>query len=211
MKAWGDPSDKPILVLHGRMDNAGSFDRLIPLLPKTFYYICIDLPSHGRSSHLPPFFPIYIFDFVIVCKMVLDYFKRGKYILLGHSFGAGVGNYFARLYPEYVQKFIGLDTLTPFIPSKDFKTYLKTRFDTSMKIHQKNTTASRPTYTEEEAIEKIRSGRWGEPLTVEAATPLAKRALELAGKLYELKFVISVENIINFQVTEDFISRLISA
>ena len=31
-KAWGDPSDPPLLALHGWLDNAGSFDALAPLL-----------------------------------------------------------------------------------------------------------------------------------------------------------------------------------
>lgn len=182
MKAWGKASNKPVVVMHGRMDNAGAFDRLIPLLPKSFYYICIDLPGHGRSSHLPYYFPLHFLNFIIVCKLVLDHFKRGKYILLAHSYGAGVQNLFCRLYPEYVEKLIGLDTFTPFLSASDFKEYLKSHLGGVIRINEKETTGGRPTYTEEEATEKIRSGRWGEPLTTEAARTLLKRALEPAGK-----------------------------
>ena len=39
--------------MHGYMDNAGTFDRLIPLLPDKFYVVAIDLPGHGFSSHVP--------------------------------------------------------------------------------------------------------------------------------------------------------------
>ena len=31
-KAWGDPGGKPIIGLHGWLDNAGTFDHLAPLI-----------------------------------------------------------------------------------------------------------------------------------------------------------------------------------
>lgn len=33
-KVWGSQQALPVLCLHGWLDNASSFDRLIPLLPK---------------------------------------------------------------------------------------------------------------------------------------------------------------------------------
>ena len=39
--------------MHGWQDNAGSFDRLIPLLPRNHAYLAIDLPGHGLSSRIP--------------------------------------------------------------------------------------------------------------------------------------------------------------
>ena len=31
-KAWGDPGGKPIIGLHGWLDNAGTFDHIAPLI-----------------------------------------------------------------------------------------------------------------------------------------------------------------------------------
>jgi hypothetical protein len=44
-KWWGDKSTRPFLCLHGLLSNAGSFDRLIPLLPREFSYLAIDFPG----------------------------------------------------------------------------------------------------------------------------------------------------------------------
>lgn len=183
VKAWGSKSDKPVLVTHGNMDNAGSFDRLIPLLPKTFYYICIDLPSHGKSSFFPAFFPIHTYDFIIVFKLVLDYFQRRKYALLAHSFGSIIGHIFTQLYPEYVEKIIGIDSISAYMPPNVLKDYLTNNFESIINIYQKQTNRNRPTYTEEEVIDKISKGRWGGRISAEAARLLAKRMIKPAGKL----------------------------
>jgi len=37
---------RPIVCIHGWQDNAGTFDRLIPLLPREFSYLAIDLPGN---------------------------------------------------------------------------------------------------------------------------------------------------------------------
>lgn len=53
-KWWGPRDKQPIIAIHGWQDNAGTFDPLIELLPKELSILCIDLPGHGRSSHIPP-------------------------------------------------------------------------------------------------------------------------------------------------------------
>lgn len=41
-KVWGSKNDSPILALHGWQDNAGTFDKLIPMLSPNLYIICLD-------------------------------------------------------------------------------------------------------------------------------------------------------------------------
>lgn len=60
-KWYGDRNKQPVLAFHGWQDNAGTFDRLIPLLPKTISVWAIDLPGHGKSSHFPTGMQYHIF------------------------------------------------------------------------------------------------------------------------------------------------------
>lgn len=41
-KIWGPPDGHPVFALHGWLDNAGSFDALIPLLPSNLRIVAVD-------------------------------------------------------------------------------------------------------------------------------------------------------------------------
>lgn len=172
-----------MLVFHGILDNAGSFDLLIPLLSPQFYYICIDLPGHGKSSHFPGFTPIHLEDYVPVYKLIMDYFNRGKYIVMAHSFGGQISVKFAQVYPEYITKMVLLDIVHPLCVSpRRYKEYLENIFDNTLKyidIIKKN--SDPPTYTYEEAANRLIQNRFYEELTMQAAEALLKRNLTPVG------------------------------
>ncbi|KAL2775502.1 serine hydrolase-like protein 2 isoform a, partial [Daubentonia madagascariensis] len=110
-KTWGCLQGPPVLCLHGWLDNANSFDRLIPLLPQDFHYIAIDLGGHGLSSHYSPGFPYYHPNFVSDVRRVAAAMKWDRFSLIGHSFGGTVGGMFSCIFPEMVDKLILLDSL----------------------------------------------------------------------------------------------------
>ncbi|XP_052604434.1 serine hydrolase-like protein 2 [Peromyscus californicus insignis] len=114
VKIWGSQKNPPVLCLHGWLDNANSFDRLIPLLPQDFHYVAMDLGGHGLSSHYNPGFPYYHQNFVSEVQRVVTAFKWTQFSLLGHSFGGTVGGMYACIFPEMVDKLVLLDS-TPFL------------------------------------------------------------------------------------------------
>ncbi|XP_022909499.1 serine hydrolase-like protein 2 [Onthophagus taurus] len=181
-KAWGDPSDYVIIVIHGLLDNAGSFDTLIPLLPECFYYVCIDLPGHGRSSHFPSSLPLHFLNFQVGMKLVLDYFKRKNYIILAHSLGVRISLITAQLYPELIAKMICLDSA--YTPPKEphlFADDLIEGFNTLMKVlsYKEDET---PTLSYEQAVDRIATSRILGRLNYECGEQLGARMMKQVGE-----------------------------
>uniref|UniRef100_A0AAG5DAL4 AB hydrolase-1 domain-containing protein n=1 Tax=Anopheles atroparvus TaxID=41427 RepID=A0AAG5DAL4_ANOAO len=111
---WYGPRDvRPILCLHGWLDNCGSFDRLIPLLPSDRSYLAIDLPGHGRTTRIPAGTTYSMMDYMTLVLYIMRRYKWNRVSLLAHSMAANVAFIFAALNPQYVDLLICLDELDP--------------------------------------------------------------------------------------------------
>ncbi len=111
-KAWGKPSAPPMLALHGWLDNAGTFDRLAPLL-EGHYLVALDLAGHGRSQHRPPANWYPYADFLDDIAAVIDWFGWSNADLLGHSLGATLASTFAAICPQKVRRLLLIEGLGP--------------------------------------------------------------------------------------------------
>ncbi|XP_049825604.1 serine hydrolase-like protein [Aethina tumida] len=191
VKTWGNENDPHILCFHGILDNAGSFNRLIPLLDSHYYYICVDLPGHGRSSHFPENLPLYNIDNIIVYMLVAKYFKKEKYLIIGHSYGGQLAFFFAQVYPELVEKLIMLDTIMMFpLPAKSFKSYIREVYESYLVMDAKLKKNKQPEYTYEEALDRLQYKRSYGEVTKEAAEALLERSIK---KLDNGKYVFTFD------------------
>lgn len=165
-----------MIVLHGFRDNANSFDTLIPLLPNTFCYVCIDFPSHGKSTHFPaPIFVTFL-DFITALKLVLDYLKRKKYIILGHSYGGQTAMVLTQLFPEYVLKLIVLDAAY-YLPLSPERIYFEQKYLIEMYEKQLEHADDKiPTYTKEQAAQRMVDSRFAK-IELKSAKILMERSL----------------------------------
>ncbi|XP_063796463.1 serine hydrolase-like protein 2 [Pseudophryne corroboree] len=109
-KAWGPPDGRPVLCLHGWLDNANTFDRLIPLLPQEYHYVAVDFSGHGLSSHLPPGTRYQHLDYVTDVHKVVTNLGWRKFSILAHSMGGVIGGLFASAFPESVKHLVLLDS-----------------------------------------------------------------------------------------------------
>ncbi len=118
-KAWGNPEHQPIIALHGWLDNANSFDYLANELQNNYYFIAIDLPGHGHSSHLPLSSNYHFIDAVFIVAQIINALKLKKVHLLGHSMGACLASLLAGITPERFLSVSLIEGLGPFSSPED--------------------------------------------------------------------------------------------
>lgn len=116
-RSWGDTALPPLLALHGWLDNAGSFDRLAPLLANRWHVVALDLRGHGRSTHIADGSWYHYVDYFDEILATLDHFGWSRADLLGHSLGGTLASLFAALYPERVGDLLLIEALGPLATS----------------------------------------------------------------------------------------------
>lgn len=177
-KSWGDPCLRPVLLVHGIQDNAGTFDRLVAHLPRVFYYVGIDLPGHGKSTRFPKGISLDLIMYVGAVNRVIRQLKWENFFYVGHSLGGQIGIYYAAMYPNQVAKLVVLDAIMPKPLSGDefFKHYTNMT-QKLIDLENKLLDATPPNYTYEGALQRMISNR-PSPITREAAEALIKRSLK---------------------------------
>lgn len=113
-KTWGKPENTPIIALHGWLDNANSFDLLAQQLQNNYYFIAVDLPGHGHSSHLPLSSNYHFIDGVFIVVQIINALGLDKVHLLGHSMGACLGSLVAGVAPDRFISLCLIEGLGPF-------------------------------------------------------------------------------------------------
>ena len=106
-----DGEGLPILALHGWLDNAASFLPLAGKLPNPM--VALDFAGHGHSDHRPADLATHYVDHVRDVLAVADALGWQRFVLMGHSMGAGVACLFAGTFPERVEKLVLIEGLGP--------------------------------------------------------------------------------------------------
>lgn len=160
-KWWGSKDIRPIVLLHGWQDNAGSFDTLVPLLPTNFSYLAIDLPGHGRTAHIPDAMNYNILDYIFVLNDLKEAFQWPKISLMAHSMGSIASFIFTAMFPDKVDMVIALDTIKiQVMPSRMIVKLLQYRGERTLLADQRNRdpNSEKPVYDRDELIERVIEG-----------------------------------------------------
>ncbi len=115
---YGPDDGKPVIALHGWLDNAATFSRLAPKL-KGLRIVALDLPGHGHSDHRPIGAGYNIWDYAHDVLQVAEQFGWQRFSLLGHSMGAIVSVLLAGALPERVERLALIDGVIPYTGEAD--------------------------------------------------------------------------------------------
>ncbi len=113
----------PVVLLHGFLDAAASWDLVAPLLAAAGHpVLALDLRGHGAGHRVDPrdyyHFPDYLLD---VDELVHAHSELAEpFVLVGHSMGGMVATLFAGTYPERVSHLVNIEGLGP--PEHDVET-----------------------------------------------------------------------------------------
>lgn len=187
VKECGKLDGSPIFLMHGWLDNCGSFQPLLPYLKDKYRLICIDSPGHGLSSHYPPGMMYQTYDSIINIRRVANHFKLEKFGFIGHSMGANYGFLFAATHPEMVDFLIMLDIVKPISrPLEATVTRARKSVDDLLNCEKLSMLKSPKEHTLESATKRMIEGSNSliskDNLTFEGCQFLLPRALKEVGE-----------------------------
>lgn len=197
---WGE--GRPVLALHGLLDNAMSFQPLAQHLAGIELW-ALDLPGHGRSAPLPGRGGWSLPDWLPLLGEVLDELDWPEYRLLGHSLGGILSQMLATV-DERITQVVALDALGPISDSDEGNLQRLTR------LYQRRLEAPRRRrhYSHPEQLRQARmKGRF--PLSEAAARQLVRRGVgyDADGWFFNHDRRLSQEN--SWRLTEDQVLALL--
>ncbi|KAK7929991.1 hypothetical protein WMY93_006386 [Mugilogobius chulae] len=210
-KVWGPEHGRPVLCLHGWADNCGTFNKLIPLLPKECRYVALDLAGHGLSSHRPAgvfySFPSYVAD----VRRVVNALQWDRFSIIGHSMGGNIAGMYSALYPEMVDAIVLLDSYG-FLPTdlKAVPKIMKEGIDGLLQFEQKSGDKKEKIYTYDEAAKRLSEAN--PTLSKESVDILLERGVVKNDKgfVFSRDFRINLKNIARLSVEQslEMLSRI---
>ncbi len=110
---WPGPTEQTVLLHHGFLDQARSWDPVAEALASRYRVVAVDARGHGDSGWIGKGGYYYFQDYVFDLTEVLDALAKGPVILVGHSMGGMVCSLFSGAYPERVKALISIEGAGP--------------------------------------------------------------------------------------------------
>ncbi|WP_085296933.1 alpha/beta fold hydrolase [Cognaticolwellia mytili] len=99
-----------LLCLHGWLDNAASFQPLMPYLAD-YHVIAIDWPGHGFSSHRSEDAHYHFIDWIYDLVQLFKLQQWSNVNIVAHSMGGMIASAFVAAFPERVKSLSLIDSI----------------------------------------------------------------------------------------------------
>lgn len=106
---WGEPTNPPLLLLHGGSAHAHWWDHIALVLAEDFHVIALDLRGHGDSGWVPGDSAYQIEQYVADLAQVVAQLALPPFVLLGHSLGGFVAMSYASANAQHLRALIAID------------------------------------------------------------------------------------------------------
>ena len=107
---WGADGLPPLLLVHGGLDHARSWDWVARSLREHFHVYAMDLRGHGNSAWAPGA-TYSIAEHLLDIATLVDVLGAKSIHLIGHSLGGILTLIYSGLYPDRVRKVIAIEGL----------------------------------------------------------------------------------------------------
>jgi len=111
-KEWGRSGSLPVIALHGWLDNAATFDRMLPFMDN-LHVVALDLAGHGLSGHRSVDATYDVWMDVGEVMAVADQMGWEHFALIGHSRGAIISGLIAGTFPDRISHVVLIDGYIP--------------------------------------------------------------------------------------------------
>ncbi len=111
VRVWGEPAPSkiPLVLLHGWMDVAASYQFVVDALSPAHYVVAPDWRGFGQTSTSGAdnfWFPDYLADL----EFLIDHYAPATQVnLVGHSMGGNVAMLYAGVRPERIRRLVNLE------------------------------------------------------------------------------------------------------
>ena len=107
-KEWGIDGSMPVIALHGWLDNAATFDRIMPHI-KGMHILAVDSAGHGLSDSRSPDATYDLLQEIHDVTSIAKQMHWDHFSLIGHSRGALIAALVAGAFPRLIRRLLMID------------------------------------------------------------------------------------------------------
>ena len=107
---YGQNGKPPLILVHGGLDHARSWDWVARDLRNDYHVYALDLRGHGNSAWAPG--AVYsMAEHVLDLSVLVDIISKDPVRIVGHSLGGMITLHYAGVFPERVHKLVSIEGL----------------------------------------------------------------------------------------------------